>query len=130
VQVEAQIQLFEMDEEPIPGVMPVPTPWHTAGHVAFAFADGNDTLLFTGDALTHKILAIENPWMRFLADWMPDTGPAGRYELLDVAVSERWKLLCCHAAFPGMLYVDHQGQNFQATAATYKGSVDALSVCA
>ena len=129
MQVEQQLQLFEMDEEPLPGFMPLPTPWHTAGSVAYAVEDGNGTLVFTGDGFAHKVFSIENPWPLFFADWMPETGPAGRYEFLDEAVRERWQLLCGHASFPGLLYVDHQGVNFQTTAAAYKGSADAMSVC-
>lgn len=128
--MEAQLNIFEMDEEPLPGFKPVPTPWHTAGSVAYAIEDGNNTVAFTGDGLAHKIFAIENPWVMFLADWMPETGAAGRYEFLDMAVKEKWQLLCGHASFPGLLYVDNQGVNFQTTAAGYKGSADSMSVCA
>lgn len=118
-----------MDEEPLSGFKPISTPWHTAGSVAYAIADVNDTVVFTGDGLAHKVLAIENPWVTLLSDWLPETGAPGRYEFLDKVVKERWQLLCGHASFPGLLYVDHQGVNFQTTAAAYKASGEAMSIC-
>lgn len=129
MQVEQQLQVFDMDEEPLPGFKPLSTPWHTAGSVAYAVEDGNGTLVFTGDGFAHKVLSIENPWLAFVADWMPETSPAGRYEFLDRAVMERWQVLCGHASFPGLLHVDHHGVNFQTTTAAYIGSGKAMSVC-
>ena len=130
LQIEGQLSLFEIDEEPIPGFKPISTPWHTPGSVAYAIEDRfSSSLVFTGDSVTHKILAIENPWVPFFSDWRPETGAAGRYAFLDEAVAERWQLLSGHASFPGLLYVDNQGTNFQATAAGYTGSARATSVC-
>lgn len=57
-------------------------------------------------------------------------GPAGRYELLDMAVQKRWQLMSYHAQFPGLMHVDHAGVNYLTTAAGYEGSSDAMSVCA
>lgn len=62
LQVGDKLKTFEVDEEPIPGFKPLLTPWHTPGSVAFAIADGDSELLFTGDAVSHRILTIENPY--------------------------------------------------------------------
>ena len=130
VQVGGQISLFEMDEEPIPGFKPISTPWHTPGSVAYAIDDGDKgSLVFTGDSVTHKVLAIENPWIPFFSDWQPEPGIAMRWAFLEKAVAGRWQLLCNHASFPGLFYVSDQGSGFQATAAGYRGSARATSVC-
>lgn len=128
--MDSQLKLFEMDEEPLPGITAIHIPWHTRGSVAYAIKDGNSTLVHSGDSVTHEVLSIENPWVTFRSDLRPETGAAGRYEFLDMLAKERWQLLCVHAAFPGLMWVDHQGVNFQATADAYVASPTAASVCA
>ena len=113
----------------MPGFRPISTSWHTPGSVAFAIEDGNKTVVFTGDCVAHKILAIENPWTSLVSDWRPDTAMAGRYEFLDIVVEQGWVLLCGHSAFPGLFHVDQHAANFQTTAATYKASTSAASMC-
>lgn len=127
--VKDQLVQFEVDKEPVPGFRPIPTPWHTPGSVAFAIKDGDSKLLFTGDAVIHKILAVENPWVGLALDFDGPGGVKGRYEMLDEAAAERWQLLCNHCAFPGLMYVSLQGVNFQTTTATYMGSAEATSIC-
>lgn len=125
-----QLKTFEFDEEPLPDITTISTPWHTPGSVAYVIPDGNSKLVFSGDALTHSVLSIENPWVGLFSDTTPETTTAGRYEMLDAVVKEGWQLMCGHVTFPGLLYVDNEGVNFKTTASGYKGSGDAISVCA
>lgn len=130
LQVKDNIKTFEIEEEPLPGFKPILTPWHTPGSVGYAIVDGESTLLFTGDAVSHRILTIENPWTNTSAiDFDRDAGPAGRYELLDMVAKERWQLLAFHADFPGLMYVENSEVNFLTTASQYEGSPEAMSVC-
>lgn len=130
LQVKDSIKTFEVDEEPLPGFKPILTPWHTPGSVGYAITDGPSKLLFTGDAVSHRILTVENPWVNTSAtDFDREAGPAGRYELLDTVAQERWQLLSFHAAFPGLMYVESSGVNFLTTASLYEGSPMAMSVC-
>jgi glyoxylase-like metal-dependent hydrolase (beta-lactamase superfamily II) len=129
MQVKDQIVTFEFGDEPLFGISTISTPWHSPGHVAYVIPDGDAKLVFGGDWVAHKVFAIENPWVEFLADGARELGAAGRYELLDRAVKERWQLLNAHVAFPGLMYVDHQGVNFEATPAQYMGSGVAYSTC-
>jgi glyoxylase-like metal-dependent hydrolase (beta-lactamase superfamily II) len=129
MQVKDQIVTFEFGDEPLFGISTISTPWHSPGSVAYVIPDGQAKLVFGGDWAVHKVLTIENPWVNFLADVAPELAVPGRYEFLDRAVKERWQLLNAHVSFPGLLYVDHQGVNFQATPAQYMGSGDAMSVC-
>jgi glyoxylase-like metal-dependent hydrolase (beta-lactamase superfamily II) len=129
MQVKDQIVTFEIGDEPLFGISTISTPWHSPGHVAYVIPDGDAKLVFGGDWVVHKVLTIENPWVEFIADWAPELSVPGRYELLDRAVKERWQLLNAHVAFPGLLYVDNQGVNFEATPPPYIASRDAVSVC-
>jgi glyoxylase-like metal-dependent hydrolase (beta-lactamase superfamily II) len=130
MQVKDQIVTFEYGDEPLFGISTISTPWHSPGHVAYVIPDGDAKLLFGGDWAVHKVLAIENPWIGFLTDGAPELTIPGRYELLDRAVKERWQLMNAHVAFPGLLNVDNQGVNFEATPPPYIGNGDAMSVCA
>jgi glyoxylase-like metal-dependent hydrolase (beta-lactamase superfamily II) len=130
MQVKEQIVTFEIGDEPLFGISTISTPWHSPGHVAYVIPDGDSKLVFGGDWAAHKVLAIENPWMEFIADGAPELAVPGRYELLDRAVKEKWQLLTAHVAFPGLLYIDNQGVNYQATPPPYTASGDAMSVCA
>jgi glyoxylase-like metal-dependent hydrolase (beta-lactamase superfamily II) len=130
MQMKDQIVTFEFGDEPLFGISTISTPWHTPGHVAYVIPDGDEKLVFGGDWVAHKVLSIENPWIPFIADGAPELTTAGRYKLLDRAVRERWLLLNAHVSFPGLLYVDNLGTNFEATPPLYIGSGDAMSVCA
>ena len=77
----------------------------------------------------HKVLGMENPWIGLAPDVTPELTAPGRYEMLDMAVKEGWKLMHAHVEFPGLMFVDNQGVNYQATAASYIGSANAKSVC-
>jgi glyoxylase-like metal-dependent hydrolase (beta-lactamase superfamily II) len=129
MQVKDQIVTFEFGDEPLFGISTISTPWHSPGHVAYVVPDGDAKPVFGGDWAVHKVLAIENPWIGFSADGAPELTTAGRYQLLDRAVKERWLLLNAHVAFPGLLYVDNQEINFQAMPAHYMASGDTTSVC-
>jgi glyoxylase-like metal-dependent hydrolase (beta-lactamase superfamily II) len=130
VQVGAQLKLFDLGEEPVPGVTAIHTPWHTPGSVAFRIREGGDEVVVSGDGLTHRVLSIENPGFGIVADYNQTSAPSGRHELLDKVVAGRSLLLGGHAAFPALLYLEHQGLNYQSTAAPWLGSADAMSVCA
>jgi glyoxylase-like metal-dependent hydrolase (beta-lactamase superfamily II) len=129
MQVKNQLVTFEFGDEPLFGISTISTPWHSPGHAAYVLPDGDAKLVFGGDWVEHKVLAIESPWVELLTDGARELGAAGRYELLDRAVKERWQLLNAHVAFPGLMYVDHQGVNFEATPAQYVGSGAAYSTC-
>lgn len=130
MQVEDRLELFEFNQEPWPGISVVSTPWHTPGSVSYVIPDGTSKLVFTGDALIHRVLSIENPWMPLRSDIIPEATTAGRYALLDTIVRERWQLMGGHVSFPGLLYVDHEGVNYRTTASGYKGSDGSMMVCA
>jgi glyoxylase-like metal-dependent hydrolase (beta-lactamase superfamily II) len=129
MQVKDQLVTFEFGDEPLFGIATISTPWHSPGHVAYVIPDGDAKLVYGGDWVAHKVLSIENPWLEFAPDMAYKLGPPGRYELLDRAVKERWQLLNAHVAFPGLMYVDHQGGNFEAIPPPYVGSGDVMSVC-
>lgn len=130
MQVKLQLRVFHVDEEPFPDITTISTPWHTPGSVAYVIPDGDNKLVFTGDAFPHRVLGIENPWVVTFTETTPEATAPGRYAVLDTFVKEGWQLLCGHVAFPGLLYVDHEGVNYKTTASAYMGSGAAKSVCA
>jgi glyoxylase-like metal-dependent hydrolase (beta-lactamase superfamily II) len=48
---EGRIELLDDATEIVPGVVALPTPGHTPGHLAFAVRDGGEQLLILGDAM-------------------------------------------------------------------------------
>ena len=78
------LSLEEADVEIIPGVRVLHTPGHTPGHRSVVLADGDETLLITGDALHHpaQVRLRDRPSSH---DEDPESGARSRKALLDRA---------------------------------------------
>lgn len=97
-----KLRLFEFWDEVLPGIQAIPTTYHSPGHVSFKIRDGNNVLLYLGDALVEKSISVSNPWFRFGTETDPERGVTGRAELLTSLAAQRTTILMYHEAFPGL----------------------------
>lgn len=92
-------------EEIMPGFQIIDSRGHTPGHVSCLVTSNDETLLVTGDALTHFAASFQHP------EWMPVTdyeGPLAvttRKRILDMAATDRLRVIGYHLPFPGVGHV-------------------------
>lgn len=98
------------DAELAPGVHFVPTHGHTIGHCSVLVESGSEQLLITGDALTHAVLAFEQPGWHYGMDQFPEQAAAMRPKLLDRLATDRIGIIGYHLPWPGVGSVEASGQ--------------------
>ncbi len=96
-----QIETSDGEREIVPGVRVLPAPGHTPGHMAVLIESDGERLLHIGDAAVHP-LHVEFPELQNGFDQNPDQAARTRRALLDLAESERLKLMAFHFPFPSV----------------------------
>jgi glyoxylase-like metal-dependent hydrolase (beta-lactamase superfamily II) len=105
-----QLQIAEWDDEILPGVRILPAIGHTGGHAAVEVRSGEETLLHVGDLVLNPILNLEHPdWAIAPAVWHEED-LASRRTLMDRAADEHMIVQTVHFPFPGVGYVEHDGE--------------------
>lgn len=99
--IKEKVNLFKPGAEVLPGINVLDTAGHTPGHVSFELA-GGDGLIITGDAITNPQIFFAHPDWKFGFDADPATAIANRKKLLDMASTEKKKLLGYHWPYPGI----------------------------
>jgi glyoxylase-like metal-dependent hydrolase (beta-lactamase superfamily II) len=99
--IKDKVNLFKSGAEVLPGINVLDTAGHTPGHVSFELA-GGDGLIITGDAITNPQVFFAHPDWKFGFDADPATAIANRKKLLDMASTEKKKLLGYHWPYPGI----------------------------
>ena len=96
-----RIELIDREREIVPGVLVIPAPGHTPGHLALLLASEGQKLLNIADAAVHP-LHLEHPEWENGFDLTPQQAVATRRELLERAVAEDMHLMAFHFPFPGV----------------------------
>ena len=99
--IKDKVAMFKSGAEVLPGINVLDTAGHTPGHVSFELA-GGDGLIITGDAITNPQIFFAHPDWKFGFDADPATAIANRKKLLDMASTEKKKLLGYHWPYPGI----------------------------
>jgi glyoxylase-like metal-dependent hydrolase (beta-lactamase superfamily II) len=111
--LEPVMKRFKPGDEPVPGVLAVASPGHTAGHCAFeVMADGERTLIL-GDAITHPVVSFQRPDWAGGFDADAERAGATRKALLERAVADRLKIVGYHLPNGGIGRVERSGQAFR-----------------
>jgi glyoxylase-like metal-dependent hydrolase (beta-lactamase superfamily II) len=106
--LQERIELFDGEEEIVPGIDAVPAPGHTPGHIALVISSASVQLLHLSDSVLNP-LHMENPGWRSLFDLDPERAANTRRGLLDRAAAENVSILAYHFPFPGMGRVQSKG---------------------
>jgi glyoxylase-like metal-dependent hydrolase (beta-lactamase superfamily II) len=111
--LEPVTKRFKPGSEPVPGVLAVAAPGHTAGHCAFELmADGSPTLI-GGDAMTHPVISFLRPDWPGGFDADPAQAAITRKALLDRAATDRLRLVGYHLPNGGAGYVERTGAAYR-----------------
>lgn len=99
----------EWEEEILPGIRLLPAIGHTGGHSAVEITSGDEMLLHVGDLILNPVLNLAHPdWTIAPAVW-PEEDLASRRVLMDRAADEHTIVQTVHFPFPGVGYVEHDG---------------------
>lgn len=96
-----QVEPIDCETEIAPGVLAIPAPGHTPGHLAVLLASDGQRLLNIGDAAVHP-LHLEQPEWENGFDLAAGAAKATRSGLLRRAVSENMHLMAFHFPFPSV----------------------------
>jgi glyoxylase-like metal-dependent hydrolase (beta-lactamase superfamily II) len=77
------------------GIYALPTPGHAPGHMSVRVSDGNDTLIFAGDALLHPLHIAHPDWVAAF-DMDKTQVPATRRHLCQLCVDNNWSIVGYH----------------------------------
>ncbi len=100
--IEDRVSFLKPGDEVLPGVEAVDTSGHTPGHVSYMLHGGSESLLVTGDAITHPVISFERPDWHSGTDQDPEKGAATRKALLDRLAADKARFISFHLPHPGV----------------------------
>jgi glyoxylase-like metal-dependent hydrolase (beta-lactamase superfamily II) len=99
-----RLDLLDGESTVASGVVAVPAPGHTPGHLAVVLESGGEQLLFLADVALHPIHLEEPDWHPAF-DLLPEQAAATKRRLLDRAAADRALVHAFHFPFPGLGHV-------------------------
>lgn len=119
--VADQVTRYGGERELVPGLTAMPAPGHTPGHTAFVLASGDDRLLIWSDTTNKPELFVRHPGWHAVFDMDSDQAEATRRRLLDMAASERMRLVGYHFPFPATGFIGRDGDSYTFVPAFWAG---------
>jgi glyoxylase-like metal-dependent hydrolase (beta-lactamase superfamily II) len=107
----ANFTLVDGEKEVLPGVTVIPSPGHTAGHIAIQVdggGGGKNVLLYMSDTVHHPAIQFPHPEWAVMFDAVPDQSIASRRKLFDRAAADRTLLSGAHIPFPSVGHLRKQ----------------------
>lgn len=103
--VVERMTFIKPGEEFMPGFQVINTRGHTPGHISCLVTSNKQSLLVTGDALTHFAVSLQHPDWRPATDFEPDIAVTNRKKILDLAATDRLRVIGYHLPFPGVGHI-------------------------
>jgi glyoxylase-like metal-dependent hydrolase (beta-lactamase superfamily II) len=110
--IESRTTRIKPGDEAAPGIVAVDTAGHTPGHIALLVTSGSDKLLVTADAVQNAHVAFAHPDWHPRADMDGDRAARSRRQVLDMAATDKLRVLCYHIPFPGLGRVERKPSAF------------------
>ena len=110
--IESRSARIKPGDEVAPGIVAIDTAGHTPGHISLLISSGSDKLLVTADAFQNAHISCAHPDWHPRADMDGDRAANSRRQLLDMAATEKLRVLCYHIPFPGLGRVERKGSAF------------------
>jgi glyoxylase-like metal-dependent hydrolase (beta-lactamase superfamily II) len=118
--VAEMTEMVTPGQEVIPGISTIATPGHTPGHMSVAIHSEGESLLITGDALTHAVVSVQKPDWHSAFDADGPQAAASRKQLIDMAVADKMMVLGYHFPFPGLGTIVSDGLSHRFAPAVWK----------
>ncbi|MBL8166433.1 MAG: MBL fold metallo-hydrolase [Anaerolineae bacterium] len=114
---DGRLMTFASDAEILPGLTAFPAPGHTPGHVAFSLASREEQLFAVSDVASHALLMLARPDWHVSFDVDLEQGVTTRQQILGMLADEKRRVFGYHFPFPGIGYIDRDGEGFRYLAA-------------
>jgi len=108
-----QVTRFEPGREVAPGITAIPAFGHTPGHVAYAVASGDQSILVLCDTTNHPWLFVRNPEWQPIFDMDGPLAVDFRKRLLDRAAADRMLVQGYHFPFPATGHIAKRGAGYE-----------------
>ena len=106
------VKRFEPGKEIAPGITSIPAYGHTPGHVAYAVASGNESMLVLCDTTNHPWLFVRNPEWQPIFDMDGPMAVAFRKRMLDRTAADRMLVQGYHFPFPATGHIAKRGAGY------------------
>ncbi|MFE3837237.1 MBL fold metallo-hydrolase [Pseudogemmobacter sonorensis] len=115
-----RMTFLEDGDQVLPGITALAAAGHTPGHMIFHLEDAGRRLMLTADTANHYVFSLAHPdWeVRFDAD--KAAAAATRRRVFDQIAAERIPFVGYHMPFPGLGYVEPQGEGFRFVPHSYQ----------
>ena len=107
------ITLFKPETEVLPGILAIDTNGHTPGHVSFEVRSGSESLIVTGDAISHSAISFLHPDWHSGSDQDRDAGAKSRAMLLDRLANEKMMMVGYHLSGNGIGRAEKDGSAYR-----------------
>jgi glyoxylase-like metal-dependent hydrolase (beta-lactamase superfamily II) len=111
--IAKDVKQFEPGKEVAPGITSIAAHGHTPGHVAFAIASGNQSMMTTVDATNNAYLFVRNPEWQAVFDMDGNMAVDTRKRLLDRAATDKMLVAGYHWPFPAAGYITKEGSGYR-----------------
>lgn len=108
-----QVTRFEPGKEVAPGITAVSAFGHTPGHVAYAVASENQSMLVLCDTTNHPWLFVRNPEWQPIFDMDGPLAVDFRKRLLDRAAADKMLVQGYHFPFPATGHIAKRGAGYE-----------------
>ena len=100
-------ETYDDETEILPGIVLVPTPGHTPGHLSVIVRDQRETLVYLGDVVTHAVM-VEHPEWHSVFDTVPGLAAATRLRMLESVADTGAVVVASHLPVPGRIVTGAQ----------------------
>jgi glyoxylase-like metal-dependent hydrolase (beta-lactamase superfamily II) len=110
--IEPHTMRIKPGEEIAPGIVAIDTAGHTPGHISVLVTSGAEKMLITADAIQNAHVSLAHPDWHPRADMDGDRAAQSRRRLLDMAATDKLRVLSYHIPFPGLGRVERKGSAY------------------
>jgi glyoxylase-like metal-dependent hydrolase (beta-lactamase superfamily II) len=110
--IAKDVKQFEPGKEVASGITSIAAHGHTPGHVAFAVASGNQSMMTVVDTTNNAYLFVRNPEWQPAFDMDGNMAVDTRKRLLDRAAADKMLVAGYHWPFPAAGYITKEGSGF------------------
>ncbi len=108
-----QLSFYGDEDEVVSGVMAMAAYGHTPGHMAMMLESNGERLLNMVDSTLNVFATLPNPTWESAFDADGPTAVETRLRILGMAADEKIKVFGYHFPFPGVGYIDRDGEGFR-----------------
>lgn len=119
-----KVTQYDDGKELVGGIKAIATPGHTPGHMSYLVSSGPKSLIVQSDITAGMaFLFVKNPDWQLAFDMDKPVAVQSRKKIYDMAIAEKIPVQGFHFPFPGVAYVEKDGNGYRLVPATWNTSL-------